>query len=116
MRRDRLALALIVLGILLVFGGVPVAWIGLAAVAVGAAGYAEARRRESLSTFSILLGALSMIFVLTIWLFFLAVPAGAAGLVLAAFALPGRPRTAGFVLNGLAFVSSAALLAWVLLD
>jgi hypothetical protein len=114
-RRDRIALGLIVAGTLLVFGGVPVAWIGLAAMGVGAAGYAEARRRESLATFSILLGALSMLFVLTIWLFFLALPAAAAGLLLAWFARPGRSRIVGVVLNGLAFVPSATLVIWLAL-
>jgi hypothetical protein len=114
-RRDRIALGLIVVGTVFVFGGVPVAWIGLAAAGVGAVGYAEARRRESLATFSILLGALSMIFVLSIFLFFLAVPSGAVGLVLAGFARPGGPRIAGFVLNGLAFLPSSALVIWFVL-
>ena len=109
MRRDRFALALIVVGTVLLSGGVPVVWAGVAAVAVGTVFYAEARRRESLSTFSVLLGALSLIFLLTIWLSFLAVPTSAAGLVLAVFAPRGRPRTVGFVVNGLAFVPSAAL-------
>jgi hypothetical protein len=115
MPRDRLGLALIIVGIVLVAGGVPLVWVGLAATAVGAAVYAEARRRESLPTFSILLGVVSILFVLTIWLFVLAIPAAAAGLLLAWFARPGRSRIVGVVLNGLAFVPSAALVIWLAL-
>src|SRR4051812_23073723 len=115
MRGDRLALALILLGGLLLFGGVAFPWVAAAAVVVGVVWYAAIRRRSSLATFSILVGVVSIALAGTIWLFFLAVPTAAVGLVLAAFSPRGRPRTAGFALNGLAFIPSAALVIWVLL-
>jgi hypothetical protein len=108
-RRDRLALGLLFLGVLLLYAGVAFPWVGLAAMAAGAAWYAAVRRRESLATFAVLVGCASVLSVLSIWFFVVALPLGAIGLVLSAFARPGWARRVAFALNGLAFTASVAL-------
>jgi hypothetical protein len=112
-RRERLALALLLIGLLLLVAGTPFSWIGLAALLVGLVWYATARRRRSLPTFAVLLGVLSLLLVASIWFFFAAIPSSALGLGLAAASRPSRARYAAVALNGLAFAVSVPLALWV---